>query len=500
MEDHGLRPVPIFINGVEAHTVVRDQLTTEHEKGLLRSGIKTSPTLLSDAVMVDAVVNTIGFPLVGGPAGTMEGGRQAEVAKAILQSKNVPYVVAAPLLIQDMATWVRDGIGGLQSVVLYSLPELDGAIDTVPLGGLVGDNIYLVPERVTRLAGRLQKWISLRKTPAAERKLAIVMYGFPPGVGAAGTAALLNVPKSLEAMLGALREEGYNLGDLSPDVDGEAIVAALRTQAEEAVVARGAAGVVAHGAGPAAQFGVQAVATDIPAARLKEMLTYPDGWGPTEWGPIPFLPEPDILVRKMEGQWGDLSQYRSGLSTSTSGASVVAGLQFGNVFIGVQPLLGVEGDPMRLLFERDLTPHPQYAAFYKWLQASWKASPSAACNRTGAAMSAIFPGIVITMAVFYDVCFFHRVLLSRKISRPMPCCTLAPMAPPSGCQAPLWATAASPGQTSSWETSPTSTFTPPTTHQSPSWPSAGATAPSCPTTCRPTAVLGCTNSWPSSKP
>jgi cobalamin biosynthesis Mg chelatase CobN len=43
-------------------------------------------------------------------------------------------------------------------------------------------------------------------------------------------------------------------------------------------------------------------------------------------------------------------------------------LQAGNVFIGVQPLLGVEGDPMRLLFERDLTPHPQYAAFYKWLQ------------------------------------------------------------------------------------------------------------------------------------
>lgn len=29
-----------------------------------------------------------------------------------------------------MASWVRDGIGGLQSVVLYSLPELDGAIDT----------------------------------------------------------------------------------------------------------------------------------------------------------------------------------------------------------------------------------------------------------------------------------------------------------------------------------------------------------------------------------
>jgi cobalamin biosynthesis Mg chelatase CobN len=38
------------------------------------------------------------------------------------------------------------------------------------------------------------------------------------------------------------------------------------------------------------------------------------------------------------------------------------------MWIGIQPLLGLEGDPMRLLFERDLTPHPQYAAAYKWLQ------------------------------------------------------------------------------------------------------------------------------------
>ena len=65
---------------------------------------------------------------------------------------------------QDMASWTRDGIAGLQSVVLYSLPELDGAIDTVPLGGLVNNDIHLVPERVQRLAARLKKWVSLRRT------------------------------------------------------------------------------------------------------------------------------------------------------------------------------------------------------------------------------------------------------------------------------------------------------------------------------------------------
>lgn len=57
------------------------------------------------------------------------------------------------------------------------------------------------------------------------------------------------------------------------------------------------------------------------------------------------------------------------MSTSGKGELVVGGLQLGNVFLGVQPLLGLEGDPMRLMFERDLTPHPQYAAFYEWIKA-----------------------------------------------------------------------------------------------------------------------------------
>lgn len=59
--------------------------------------------------------------------------------------------------------------------------------------------------------------------------------------------------------------------------------------------------------------------------------------------------------------------------TTASGNLLVPGLKLGSVFVGVQPLLGLEGDPMRLLFERDLTPHPQYAAFYKWLQNVYQA-------------------------------------------------------------------------------------------------------------------------------
>ena len=62
-------------------------------------------------LQVDVIVSTIGFPLVGGPAGTMEGGRQAEIAQGILASKNVPYMVAAPLLIQ--VRWPGNQAGSL---------------------------------------------------------------------------------------------------------------------------------------------------------------------------------------------------------------------------------------------------------------------------------------------------------------------------------------------------------------------------------------------------
>lgn len=124
---------------------------------------------------------------------------------------------------------------------------------------------------------------------------------------------------------------------------------------KEAVEAAGAA---------AAGEGVRCVCREVSAKELRAMLSFPADWGPDQWGPLPYLPDSDVLVRRMERQWGDLDKYR-GIMTTARGTLVVAGVQIGNVFIGVQPLLGIEGDPMRLLFERDLTPHPQYAAFYR---------------------------------------------------------------------------------------------------------------------------------------
>ena len=337
-EEAGLVPVPIFINGVEGHVAVRDWMTTDHEQVQRSLGNIQTPSLSDEAMRVDAIVSTIGFPLVGGPAGSMEAGRQTEVAVRILSAKNVPYFVSAPLLIQDIHSWTRQGVGGLQSVVLYALPELDGAIDPVPLGGLVGEDIYLVPERVQRLIGRVKHWVALRQKPVADRKLAIILYGFPPGYGATGTAALLNVPQSLLNLLHTLKAVGYIVGDLPQN--GETLIARIK-EADEVDPRL-----------PIAQDSLSVLDSGrVNVRTLKKWLGY-------------------LLTNRVEKQWGELTH--TGIKTYDNDFWL-GGIDLGNVWIGVQPPLGLAGDPMRLMFERDLTPHPQYAAFYQWLQKDFQA-------------------------------------------------------------------------------------------------------------------------------
>jgi magnesium chelatase subunit H len=345
-EKAGLIPLPIFINGVEGHVAVRDWMTSDYENQQRQIGNIETPSLSSEAVKVDAVVSTIGFPLVGGPAGSMEAGRQIEVAKRILTAKNVPYIVAAPLLIQDIYSWTRQGVGGLQSVVLYSLPELDGAIDTIPLGGLVGEQIYLVPERLQRLTNRVKSWVSLRKKPISERKIAIILYGFPPGYGAVGTAALLNVPRSLIKLLHALKEQGYTVGEIPED--GEELIRQIKEADENPTPTLPASG---EGVISPLVYGGARGGSTVNARTLEKWLGY-------------------LNTSRIEKQW----KYLTGSGIKTYGDEFnIGGVQLGNVWIGVQPPLGIQGDPMRLMFERDLTPHPQYAAYYKWLQNDFQA-------------------------------------------------------------------------------------------------------------------------------
>ena len=69
-------------------------------------------------------------------------------------------------------------------------------------------------------------------------------------------------------------------------------------------------------------------------------------------------------LKEIEAQWGPAPGKQQ-----SDGASIfILGERFGNVFVGVQPAFGFEGDPMRLLFEKGFAPTHAFSAFYRFLR------------------------------------------------------------------------------------------------------------------------------------
>ena len=309
-ERKGLNVFPAFVMGVEGHVLVRDWFVKEK---------------------LDLLVNMMGFGLVGGPAGSTKPGTAAEARDEIMRKLDVPYIVAQPLLIQDFESWHELGVSPMQITFTYSIPEMDGAVCPIVLGALKDGRIETVPERIERLSNLSQKWLRLRADSNREKKLAFIVYDYPPGLGKKASAALLDVPKSLHAILQRLKKEGYSTGELpsSPEELFKALDKATDYQYQNS----------------------RPEAMKVSGDQYRELTT------PRE-------------RERIEERWQGFPGEIVPIGTESV---FIGGIRFGNVFIGVQPRLAVQGDPMRLLFDKANTPHHQYISFYRWISREFKA-------------------------------------------------------------------------------------------------------------------------------
>ena len=169
--------------------------------------------------------------------------------------------------------------------------------------------------------------MTLRQRDKPARKLAIVLFNFPPNGGSAGTAAHLSVFESLFNTLNALRADGYA-------VDVPASVDELRARLLQ---------------GNAGRFG-----TD---ANVHARIDVDDHVRGEPW------------LEEIEVQWGPAP----GRHQSDGRSIFVLGETFGNVFVGFQPSFGYEGDPMRLLFEKGFAPTHAFSAFYNFIRSTFGA-------------------------------------------------------------------------------------------------------------------------------
>lgn len=278
--------------------------------------------------IVDTVINLTGFALVGGPAS-----QDHKKAAAVLKKLNCPYMCAVPLVFQSFEEWQASELGlhPVQVALQVSLPEIDGAIEPIIYAGREGATGRSVPlaDRVNLLADRALKWTNLKTKPAADKKIAITIFSFPPDKGNVGTAAYLDVFDSIKAVLGELKDQGYDIGE-APDSKEEIMESVLNDP--EAKISSPELNVAYR------------MSTD----EYYEMTPYAKDLE-ENWGPAP----------------GNLNSDGQNL--------VVYGKQFGNVFIGVQPSFGYEGDPMRLLFAKSASPHHGFAAYYTYLEKIFQA-------------------------------------------------------------------------------------------------------------------------------
>jgi magnesium chelatase subunit H len=314
LEAKGLNVVPAFSGGLDARPAV---------EAFFKQGGRP---------VIDALVSLTGFSLVGGPAYN-----DAHAAEELLASLDVPYIAAQAIEFQSLEQWNGSdrGLMPVEATMMVAIPELDGATGPMVFGGRseteAGErraDMRPDGERVAMLAARVAKLVALRKTELAKRKLAIVLFNFPPNAGNTGTAAFLAVFESLFNTLKGLAKAGYS-------VEVPASVDALR----EAIL---------HG--NAARFGADAnVHTRISVndhVRRERHLSEIEA----QWGPAP------------------------GRQQSDGTSLFVLGREFGNVLVGIQPGFGYEGDPMRLLFEKGFAPTHAFSAFYRYLREDFSAN------------------------------------------------------------------------------------------------------------------------------
>ena len=297
---------------------------------------------------VDALVVTV--LAAGGTvaADASAGGDEDSWDVGALAALDVP-VLQALCLTSSLAAWQGSSaaLTPMDAAMQVAVPEFDGRLITVPFSFKETDSdgipAYVAePERALRVAGIALAHARLRRTPPASRRLVIMLSSYPTRHARIGNAVGLDTPASAVALMTALREAGYDLGDGFP-ADGDTLIG----------------GLIAAGGYDSEWLTAEQLAAAqvrVPAATYKE------------W----FAELPSGLAAAIRGHWGDPpgSLY---IDPADGEQIVIAGLRFGNVTLMIQPPRGFGENPVAIYHDPVLPPSHHYLAGYRWAQRSFGA-------------------------------------------------------------------------------------------------------------------------------
>jgi len=300
---------------------------------------QAEPGLLELLKPADAVITTV---LAAG--GTSPGGVSEEWDAGILASLDVP-VLQGLCLTSSRAEWSESSaaLAPIDAAMQVAIPEFDGRIITIPFSfketGPDGIGAYVADqERAARLAGIAVRHARLRQVPNSDKRVVIMLSSYPTKHSRVGNAVGLDTPASAVALLAAMRDAGYAIGDFP-------------TSGDELIHSLIAAG--GHDVEWLTEQQLRAAPARVPLPLYQQWFSsiHNDAAQSVldHWGPPPgqlYVDDSDI---------------------------VLASLRFGNVVLMIQPPRGFGENPVAIYHDPELPPSHHYLAAYWWLTRSFEA-------------------------------------------------------------------------------------------------------------------------------
>lgn len=345
---HAPKGVRIGIAASPFQVASHDTLAVSYIAKLVESSGATAivwagdPTDVPDSVEpppdVDAWMNLTGFTLAGTHANP-----RVDNGVEFLTDSGVPMITPVPLLRMALDRWQTSDLPGLtagQVSMNIAIPEFESGLAPWVIGGrgipavetddpdhpvdprLAVERMLPDPYMCALVVNRTIRTVVLHRLPAEQRKLSITIFGHDAD-GTIGTAAHLDVFRSLWNFLHHLRAEGYTVEiPKSP----EALVDNLFDS-------------------DAGNRSTCHVAATWSATEYNEALT-------------------SSQVSRIDRLW-----TRTPGMIDTDGRELfIRGVRLGNVFIGVQPDFGDVADPLNVLMAPEASPSHSFAAYYLWLE------------------------------------------------------------------------------------------------------------------------------------
>ncbi|MEG4325689.1 cobaltochelatase subunit CobN, partial [Microcoleus sp. herbarium5] len=322
LAERNLVPVPVFVSSLREPDLQIELLEYFQPK---------------ESEPIQLLLNTTSF--------AVSGFSSQEPEQNSLKSLDVP-VLQAIFSGGGLEQWETElqGLSPRDVAMNVALPEVDGKIITRAVSfkavqtwnsELETDVVGYVAagDRIQFVADLTANWVKMKQTPAANRRIAIILANYPTRNARLANGVGLDTPASCVEILKAMQQAGYHIENIP--ASGNELIELLTS----------------------------GVTNDPEGRELRPVHQSLDVAEYEEY----FASLPQQVQDGICKRWGLPGSYAQDF-ISNNGSFPIPGIQFGNVFVGIQPSRGYELDPALNYHAPDLEPTHNYLAYYYWLR------------------------------------------------------------------------------------------------------------------------------------